>query len=117
MEGWIPARLLSGAAPELYCASVRGVLRRHLLPLVCFALAGLIGVAAIVDHRWKNVRADRAQLSEWYCEHRNTRCGGPSSGAIERHWNERQVGYEVAVVVLSSGALVASSVREARRRR
>src|SRR3954470_1373265 len=105
MEGRIPAREPSGAAPEPYPGSVRGVLRRHLLPLVCFALAGLIGVGAIVDHRVKQGRMNRAELSEWYCTHQNTRCGGSSSAGIERDWNERQVAYELVVIALGSAAL------------
>jgi hypothetical protein len=118
VEGRIPARLPSGAAPEPYLSGVmEGLVRRHLLPLICFALAGLIGISAIADHRWKQARINRAELSEWYCTHRGTRCGGPSSEAIERHWNQRQVAYEVVVILLGGGALAWSAVREARRAR
>jgi hypothetical protein len=83
---------------------VRRLLRRHTPALACLALAGAIGVAAIVDHRWKQARIDRAELSEWYCSHEGTRCGGPSSSGIEARWNERQLGYEVAVVTLAAAA-------------
>jgi hypothetical protein len=93
------------------------VLRRHLRPLACLALAGLIGVAAIVDHRWKQDRIDDAQLKHWYCVHLGTQCDGPSWRVIEKNWNERQVAYEVAVAVLAGGALAWGGLLEARRRR
>jgi hypothetical protein len=90
------------------------VLRRHLLAVVCFAAAGLIGLAAVADHRNKNARSNRAQVSEWYCEHRGTRCGGPSSASIEAHWQSRQWAYEVAVVALGGFAIVSFAYRLAR---
>jgi hypothetical protein len=95
------------AAPEPYPGAVFGVLRRLALPLACFAAAGVIGVAAIADHVKKQARMDRAEVGEWYCAHEGTRCGGPSSDSIESHWNERQVGYEVAVSVLGAVGVVA----------
>jgi hypothetical protein len=84
------------------------------MSIVCLAVAGLIGVAAIVDHRWKQARIDRAHVSEWYCFHDGTQCGGPSSSSIEKHWNERQEGYEIAVVALGGFALVRFVYRLAR---
>ena len=114
MEGRIPAWQPSGAAPEPYLGSVRALLRRHLVSIVCLALAGLIGVGAIVDHRIKQTRIDRADVSRWYCEHDGTQCGGPSPDKIEEHWNERQGGYEVAVAGLAGFALVRFAYRLAR---
>lgn len=61
----------------------------------------------------KNVRSDRAELAEWYCTHDDVRCGGPSSDWIEARWNQREVGYKVAVSILGAtgaGLLVAGSL-------
>jgi hypothetical protein len=85
------------------------------LVLALVAVAALIGVAAVVDHSWKQRRINRAELSEWYCRHKGTRCGGPSSSAIERHWNERQAAYETAVVVLVGAATLLATARVVRR--
>ena len=74
--------------------------RRVWIGLASFALAGIVGLVAIADHRHKSAAGDRAELAEWYCTHLGTRCGGPSSAAIERRWNERELGYEVAVTIL-----------------
>jgi hypothetical protein len=93
---------------------VRAVLRRQLVSIVCLAAAGLIGLGAIADHRNKQARIDRAHVSEWYCIHDGTQCGGPSSKRIETHWNERQEGYEIAVAALSGFALVRLVYRLAR---
>jgi hypothetical protein len=85
--------------------------------LVCLGLAGLVAVAAIIDHRWKQARIDDAQVQHWYCVHRGTQCGGPSWRAIERRWNERQVAYEFVVIVLGGSALAGSALLEIRGRR
>jgi hypothetical protein len=71
----------------------------------------LISIAAIADHHWKDARAHRAELAEWYCAHQGTRCGGPSSQGIEARWNRREFGYEIAVATLLGGGLVAWSLR------
>jgi hypothetical protein len=97
-----------------YRGLVAVFLRRQLISIVCLAVAGLIGVAAIIDHRNKQARIDRAELAEWYCSHDGTRCGGPSSEKIEEHWNEREGGYEVVVAELSGFALVRFVYRLAR---
>jgi len=117
MEGRIPARRALGpAAPGPYHRrTMRRVPRRHLVPIVCLAVAGLIGVAAIVDHRWKQSRINHAELLEWYCQHRGTRCGGPSSESIEAHWNQRELGYEIAVVALGGLAVALVVFRTVRR--
>jgi hypothetical protein len=91
------------------------VLRRHLVSIVCLALAGLIGVAAIIDHIDKGHRMNRAERLEWYCAHQGTHCGGPSSERIENDWNERQLGYEIAVAAIGGGALARVVIRERRR--
>jgi hypothetical protein len=74
--------------------------------LLCLALAGAIGLAAIADHRNKQSRALKAEVLEWYCVHDGTHCGGPSSERIETHWNNRQLGYEIAVSALGAFAIV-----------
>jgi hypothetical protein len=71
-------------------------------------------MAAIVDHHVKQGRQNRADVAEWYCEHQGTRCGGASSAGIEARWNQREVGYTVAVSILGAtgaGLLVAGSLR------
>jgi hypothetical protein len=82
-----------------------GSMRRHLLSIVCLSAALLIGVVAIVDHRNKQARIDRAEVGEWYCKHDGTHCGGPSSERMEARWNTRQWGYEIAVTALGAFAL------------
>jgi hypothetical protein len=79
------------------------------------ALAGMIGLIAIGDHRWKQRRINRAEVLEWFCAHKGTHCGGPSSHAIERHWNERQLGYEIAVIVIGVAAIALAAARTLRR--
>jgi len=81
-------------------------LRRHRASLLCFVLAGAIGVAAIADHWNKQSRALKAELLEWYCAHEGTHCGGPSSERIEAHWNSRQFAYEIAVSGLGGFAIL-----------
>ena len=88
--------------------------RRHLVSIACLAAAGLIGVAAIADHRNKNERINRAEVAELYCRNLGTRCGGPSSYTIERHWNQRQSVYEIAVVALGGFAIARFVYRLAR---
>jgi hypothetical protein len=92
--------LASACAVLAYSRSMRRVLRRRLIGLLSVGLAVLLGMAAIVDHHVKRTRINRAEVAEWYCAHQGVRCGGPSSEAIERHWNERELGYVFAVTVL-----------------
>jgi hypothetical protein len=93
---------------------VASAVRKQLLSVVCLAAAALIGVAAIVDHRHKAASINRAEVAEWYCQHRGTRCGGVSSAAIEDRWNRRQSGYEIAVIALGGFAVVRLVYRLAR---
>jgi hypothetical protein len=85
------------------------------MPLALLAVAGVIGGLAVADHRWKQRRIDAVQVDEWYCSHRGTRCGGASSAAIERRWNERQLGYEIVVSALGAAALALAAFRGPRR--
>jgi hypothetical protein len=94
---------------------MRRVLRRHLLAIACFAAAGVIGIAAIADHRLKQRHLNHAELLRWYCVHEGTRCGGPSPRRIEARWNDRQLGYEIAVSALGGVALVLLLARTVRR--
>jgi hypothetical protein len=97
---------------------VAGVWRRATLSLVCLAVAGLIGVAAIADHRSKRQQINRAELAEWYCAHEHTRCGGPSSERIEASWNDRQDVYEIGVIAFGGvglGRIAFTRVRMRRR--
>lgn len=86
-----------------------------MLPLALFALAGVIGLTAIADHRWKQRRINRAELSAWYCRNEGVLCGGPSPFAMERHWNQRQVGYEIGVTLLGTAAALVAVRRLGRR--
>jgi len=85
---------------------VRLFLRRHWASLLCFAAAGAIVVAAIADHSNKGSRIYEAEVLEWYCAHEGTHCDGPSSERIETGWNERELGYEIAVGALSGFAIL-----------
>ena len=98
MEGRIPApSALGWAAPELYRGAMRSL-------LVLVAAAIFVGGLGIADHTWKGRRANRAELRHWYCVHQGTSCGGPSSAAIERRWNHRELAYEIVVVGLLAAA-------------
>lgn len=81
-------------------------LRRYWASLLCFALAAAIGLAAIADHRNKGSRTGKAEVLEWYCAHDGTQCGGPSSKRIEADWNERELGYVIAVSALGGFAIL-----------
>ena len=73
--------------------------------------------AAVLDHRHKVHVLHRLQLAEWYCEHREARCGGPSSAAAERRWNERERGYVIVLAVGGAGFVAAAVAFVAARRR
>jgi hypothetical protein len=99
---------------------MKTLLRRHWVSLACLALAAVVSVAAIADHRNKTSRALKAEVLEWCCAHDGTHCGGPSSERIETNWNQRQLGYEIAVGSLGGAALVVffrRALRPARRQR
>jgi hypothetical protein len=93
---------------------------RHLAPglgtlAATLALLAAIGTAGTVDHTIKNQRTNRAQLSEWYCVHKGTRCGGPSSSAMEDAWNQRELGYQIALgVVATAGGFLILAARSRR---
>ena len=77
-------------------------LRQNRLSAACLAVAGLIGLGAIADHRDKQARINAAQLDAYYCTHHATRCGGPPWEHIESSWQERQNGYELVVAALGA---------------
>ena len=81
-------------------------MRRHAVAVACLAAALVIAATATADHRWKDVRASRAEVPEWYCEHYGTGCGGSSSAGIEAHWNVREWGYAIAFAVLAGYGVV-----------
>jgi hypothetical protein len=64
------------------------------------------GMIAVVDHRLKQSRVNHAELLEWYCAHRATRCGGPSADRIESHWSQRQVAYEWGIGLFALAGVV-----------
>jgi hypothetical protein len=69
--------------------------RRHVVALLCLLVAAAIAISATVDHHVKQVRGNRAERAKWYCDHRGTQCGGPSSERIEAHWNDREWVYGI----------------------
>jgi len=69
---------------------------------VTLVLLTVIGAAGVVDHTLKARHMNRAELSEWYCEHNQTRCGGESSSRLEDAWNKRERGYQLALVVVAA---------------
>jgi hypothetical protein len=84
---------------------VLGIARRLLVSIICLALAGMIGLAAIADHSNKQDRMNRVEIAEWSCAHQHKPCGGPSSNSIEARWNQRQLLYEIVVVGLAGAAI------------
>jgi hypothetical protein len=90
------------------------IARRHLVSILCLALAAMIGLAAIADHRNKQDRINRAEVAEWYCAHQQVRCRGPSSNSIEAHWNQRQWMYQIVVVGLGGTAVALLAFRSFR---
>jgi hypothetical protein len=92
-----------------------GFLRIQLLPLACLATAGIVGVAAIVDHHLKQRKINEAQVSDYFCRVEHTRCGGEPWHRIEDGWQSRQLGYEIVVIALGGFGLVLSGYRIARR--
>jgi len=98
VQGW-PGSVPDGKKSVYRWSGVR-FLRQNRLSLALFIVAGLIGLAAIADHRHKQVRINSAQLDAYYCTHHDTRCGGPSWTRIEDAWQQRQVGYELVVAAL-----------------
>jgi hypothetical protein len=89
-------------------------LRRFVLPAALLALAGALGLLAIADHSWKQRRMNRAEVLEWSCVHTETHCGGASSHVLEGRWNERQLGYEIAVSVIGGAGIVLAGARAVR---
>ena len=82
---------------------------------VTLVLLAVIGAAGVVDHTLKAHRMNRAELSEWYCEHKQTRCGGPSSSQLEDAWNQRERGYQIALgLVAAAGGLLTIVVHRRR---
>ena len=78
-------------------------------------LLAVIGAAGVVDHTVKAHRMNRAELSEWYCEHKQTQCGGPSSSQLEDAWNRREQRYQIALgLVAAAGGLLTIVVHRRR---
>jgi hypothetical protein len=82
---------------------------------VTLALLAAIGTAGVVDHTLKQRRMNRAEESQWYCTHTQTRCGGPSSIRIENAWNQRERGYQIALGVVAAAGVALAIVARSRR--
>jgi hypothetical protein len=81
-------------------------------------VALVIGLVAIGDRWYKQRRIERIESAFWYCRHEGTRCAAadrPLALAIERRWNERQVGYEIAVGAAAAAGIVLGAARLRRR--
>ena len=79
------------------------------LVVLCIALsvaAIVVAIVAVTDHRRSRARSNRAQLAEWYCDHKGTRCGGPSSERMHEAWENRELGYKVTEGVLAGALLL-----------
>jgi hypothetical protein len=103
-ESWLYVRFTARALTAILSQMRRS--RRGGLGTLALMLTLLvaIGAAGVVDHTLKARRMNRAELREWYCEHKQTRCGGSSSSRIEDAWNHREVGYQLALGVVAVGA-------------
>jgi hypothetical protein len=97
------ARSRSGSTAERSSKKIRSDVA---IATACLLVTALVGVAAIVDHRVKQDRMDRAEVSAWFCAHDGSRCRGPSAQGIESSWNERELAYEGVIAVLSGCALL-----------
>ena len=79
------------------------------LVVLCIALsvaAIVVAIVAVTDHRRSRAGSNRAQLAEWYCDHKGTRCGGPSSERMHEAWENRELGYKVTEGVLAGALLL-----------
>jgi hypothetical protein len=116
-------RSSSTAAPSVAedgaMAGRRAWIHRYRVAAAASCAAVAIGCLAIVDHHVKQARMNRAEVAEWYCAHRSSRCGRRSSAGIEARWNRREVAYEalVATFAVSAGLAVVRRRRLLRTRR
>ena len=56
------------------------------------AVAGAVAVTAfgVGDHEWKKRRLHRAEVAEWFCTHKGTRCSEADGDRVEAAWNRRE---------------------------
>ena len=90
---------------------MRQVRRATMLVVVLVLLAGGIAAVALADHRHKNARMGRADVANWYCQHRNQRCEEPRAETIEASWQQRERVYRVSFWLASLGAMTALVLR------
>jgi hypothetical protein len=83
--------------------------------LVLLLSAAAIAAAGLVDHHVKTTRLNHAEVDQWFCAHRGTRCGGADPQRIEDAWNRREVGYQVGIGLAAAAGLMLFA-REAYRR-
>jgi len=74
-----------------------------LLLLVVLAM-GVVVAFGYADETHKQAAMNRLELHQWYCVHRGVQCGAGDPDRIERRWNERELGYQAALVALACGA-------------
>lgn len=92
------------AASRLGLATVRGALA---LALVAFALAGVIAVVAVADHRRVESQNWAANQASWFCQHKGTRCDQLQIADLERRWEHRELGYRMGFFAFSAAATAA----------
>ncbi len=95
-------------------------LRSSWLIALCLALtlaAIVVAIVAVADHRHSRAQSNRAQLAEWYCDHKGTRCGGPDSERMHSDWEKRELVYKVTEGLLAAAfTLGAVGIMRSRRR-
>jgi len=65
-----------------------------------------ISVSGVLDHRHKDAVVRRLNRAPWYCAHDHVRCGeAKRDTSLERGWDEREVGYESALVLIGAATL------------
>jgi hypothetical protein len=90
------------------------------LVVLCIALSAaaiVVAIVAVTDHHRSQARSNRVQLAEWYCDHKGTRCGGPSSERLHDAWENRELGYKVTEGVLAGALLLGAGRIVSSRRR
>jgi|SRR5689334_7336256 hypothetical protein len=92
------------AASRLGLATVRRALA---LALVAFALAGVIAVVAVYDHRRVGAQNWSANQASWYCQHNGTRCDELQIADLERRWEHRELGYRMGFLSFSAAGTAA----------
>ena len=115
VQTWLYVLFTAGCVAAMLPSMLRRLAPGFGTIAVTLVLLAAIGAAGVVDHTLKTRRMNRAEVSEWYCEHTQTRCGGASSSELEDAWNQREHVYQAALVIVAAAGGILTIV--ARRRR